>query len=341
MRKEASLEQWKELYELGIELKGLEPWKDFWDMDLIVICPKGRKEPFFCSVMGKGGSCYGISVYSGYEGLKDFEMLTATEITGISSEYAMFEQNNLTCYLGDRDEVPPQQKKVIKELGLSFRGRGQWMYFLSFKRRYMPYTPDEDEVEELIRVYRGLAAAVREYRENDIPVDYESGECFWYIYHEKEQCWKSEIHGLPDDAGTEYPIVELEDEILKKKLQKRPLIDGELQLDFIYLNGGVKESGYDRPINPLLFMAVDGDSGMVITVDMMGPEDDEIDISLNFLVQFIEQYGRIKTVKARNAWIFSALEDLCEYCGINLVSENMPELEEAVENMKGYFDKRP
>lgn len=46
MRKEASLEQWKELYELGIELKGLEPWKDFWDMDLIVICPKGRKEPF-------------------------------------------------------------------------------------------------------------------------------------------------------------------------------------------------------------------------------------------------------------------------------------------------------
>ncbi len=30
MRKEASLEQWKELYEVTLNLKALEPWNYFW-----------------------------------------------------------------------------------------------------------------------------------------------------------------------------------------------------------------------------------------------------------------------------------------------------------------------
>lgn len=339
MRKEAALEQWKELFSLGAELKALEPWKDFWDMDLIVICPESRKEPFFASIMGKGGSCYGISVYKGYEGLQDLEMLAATENGGIAGEYAMLEQTNLTLYLGDREEVPSDQKKVMKELGLKFRGKGEWIYFLSFKRRYVPFTPDAEEVEDLIAAYRGLTAAVNDFRENQIPVDYEKGEYIWSIYNEKEKAWKYEIHGLPDKGSKEYPIVELEDEILKKKLQKRPFVEGELQIDFVYLNQGVKEKGYDRPINPLLFLVVDGDSGMVVTANLLSPDEDEIDVTLSFFVQFIEQCGRIEVVSARNPWVFSALEDLCEYCGIQLVDEEMPEMEEALENMREYFGR--
>lgn len=337
MRKEASPEQWSELYELTAQLKKLEPWKDFWDMDLLVICPNGRKEPFFCSVMGKGGSCYGISVYKGFEDLKDFEMLADAEMTGMSPEYVMYEQNNLTCYWGDREELPTEQKKMIRELGLKFRGRGEWPFFFSFKKRYVPYTPDADEVKDLILVYRGLIAVFQAYREKEVSADYENGEFLWYIYHDKEKQWRYEIHGMPEDAGWDYPLVELEDEILKKKLQKRPAVDGELQVDYVYLNGSVKEERYDRPVNPLAFLVVEGKSGMVVTVDIIKPEENEIDIVLSFFVQFIEQVGRIRTVKARNPWILSALQDLCEYCGIELLNEDMPELEEAVDSMKEYM----
>ena len=341
MRKEATLEQWKELYELCGKLKELKPWEEFWDMDLLVICPEGRKKPYFCSVMGKVGSCYGISVYKGYEGLQDFEMLASTEGGGPSSEYAMFEQTNLTCYWGDREEVPQPQKNIIKNLGLKFRGRGQWPFFLSFKRRFSPYTPDADEVEELNVVYKGLNALLNDFKEHKPAVDYANGEFLWYIYQGPEKGWRQEIHGLPDEAGREYPIVELEDEILKKKLQKKPLIDGELQMDFVYLNGSVREDGYDRPVNPLAFLVVDASSGMVVTVDLLGPDEDEIDSVLNFFVQFIEQYGRIRTVRARNPWVFSALQDLCEYCRSALEAGDMPELDEAVNHMKEYFDGRP
>ena len=35
MRQEASLAEWKALYEIETELKELRPWESFWDMDLI------------------------------------------------------------------------------------------------------------------------------------------------------------------------------------------------------------------------------------------------------------------------------------------------------------------
>lgn len=37
----------------------------------------------------------------------------------------MYDQNCLTLSMGDRDEVPFQQKQIIKELGLKYRGRGK------------------------------------------------------------------------------------------------------------------------------------------------------------------------------------------------------------------------
>ena len=33
----ATLEQWKELYDLAIEITKLKPWNSYWDMDLIAV----------------------------------------------------------------------------------------------------------------------------------------------------------------------------------------------------------------------------------------------------------------------------------------------------------------
>lgn len=37
MRKEATIEQWKELYEVAIRIKEMKPWDKFWDLDIIGI----------------------------------------------------------------------------------------------------------------------------------------------------------------------------------------------------------------------------------------------------------------------------------------------------------------
>ncbi len=171
MREEASSKQWEKLYEVTCNLKALEPWKYFWDTQLIAIFLKDSEEPVFSSIMGCGGNCYGISVYEGLEGLRDFDMIASTEETGIPPDYAMLEQSSLACYFGDREEVPPDQKKIIKELGYKFRGRGEWPFYQSCMPRFVPCTPDAREVEVLTETFQNLFMAVRAMIEERIFVD--------------------------------------------------------------------------------------------------------------------------------------------------------------------------
>ena len=105
MRQEATLTEWKELYEVATRIKELEPWKDLWDMDLIALRFGDDEEPVFMSVLGKGNNCYGLVAYEGYEGLNDFLMLCMHEQMNLSTEYTMYSQTNLTCYWGDRKEL--------------------------------------------------------------------------------------------------------------------------------------------------------------------------------------------------------------------------------------------
>ena len=53
MRKEASINAWKQLYDITLKLDKLEPWNDLGDTQLVTIQLKDREEPVFCSVMGK------------------------------------------------------------------------------------------------------------------------------------------------------------------------------------------------------------------------------------------------------------------------------------------------
>ena len=79
MRKEATIEQWKELYEVATRIKDMKPWNKFWDLDIIGIREGNEEDTTFYSILGHGGDCYGIVVYEGYDGLNDFMMLTMQE----------------------------------------------------------------------------------------------------------------------------------------------------------------------------------------------------------------------------------------------------------------------
>ena len=58
MRKEPTLEQWRELYKLGLKIRDMEPWNDFQDLDIIAMEIPEKKEPYFCSILGAGGQCF-------------------------------------------------------------------------------------------------------------------------------------------------------------------------------------------------------------------------------------------------------------------------------------------
>lgn len=333
MRKEATLDMWKELYEVTANLKSFEPWNYLWDQDLIVIQLGPDAEPVFCSIMGRGGSCYGIAAYVGMEGLQDFYRIVGAENSKLPMEYIMFDQSNLTCYFGDREEVPPEQKKCIKELGLKFRGKGQWAYFVSYKKRYQPYIPDEAEVCLLIEVYKNLCMSLRALLEGRIKIDFAGGACLWRRFNQATELW--DMFGVPlPEVHLDVLQMEVTDTILKQRLKKQPAIEAGILLDLFYMNASIKDEKNERPKNPLMLAAADADTGMMIFFDIIPQDMDEMQAVLQYFIDFVQNHGRMKIIRARNPLIFGALSKLCAECKVKLLEDDLRPLDEFMKELK-------
>ena len=297
MRKEASKNAWKQLYDITLKLDKLEPWNYLGDTQLVTIQLKDREEPVFCSVMGKFSGERGIAVFDGVEGLGDFYMILGSEEGDLPAQYLMDEHTSLTCFWGSMMNVPDEQRKVIDELDIRFKTISDWIYFVSYKKGYKPYQLDEDEVALLIETYENLYMVVEAVRQGELNP-------------------------------------EIEDQGLKDELKDQKQIDLEVILDFTYLPVMVEgEEEGERPKNPLLFMAYDNTDGGVITMDILEEGDDEISRTLGFFISFVQQNGRMKTIKARNPWIFGALEDICEYCSVDLVYDPVEIMDQVIEEV--------
>lgn len=317
MRKEASIEQWKTLYEAGTRIKELKPWEKFWDMDLIGIRYGTEEDIVFFSILGRGGDCYGISVYEGYEGLNSFLMLTMQESMNLAPEYAMFNQRNLACYWGNRDELSEKQRKIIKELGYTYRGKNQWLYFLSFEPGFYPYNMDEEEVLRMSEYLQDLELALRYYDETDMQVDFESGNMFLFSFGKDKKTWNFGEEPLPFTAF-QFGNLLITDEDMLSNLAKAPKCNAVLEADVSVLGASVTDKKYDRPANPALSLLGDANTGTIIKFEMLEPEDDAIVMLAEILIGFIFQFGAPKEIRVSNVIVEAGLEQICNVCGTKL-----------------------
>ena len=317
MRKEASIQEWKDLYQAATKIKELKPWEHFWDMDLIGIQEGNEEDTVFFSVLGRGGGCYGLVAYEGYEGLNDFLMLTMSESMNLSMEYAMFSQHNLTCYWGNRDELSGKQREIIKELGYKYRGKNQWLYFMSYCAGYYPYNYDQDEVQRMTRYLGRLADALEYYKAHDMDGEFENANMYLYSYDRKMGQWGGQIQGLPFTMYRFNNLI-ITDDKLMEELSRAPRNQYILEADISYLGTQVSDKMYERPANPPLCLIVEAASEMILKADMLDPEEDPNVALAENLIGFIMEHGAPKEIRVTNVIMEAVLEHLCEAAGIRL-----------------------
>ncbi len=336
MRKEASLEQWKELYEVATRLKERKPWEKFWDMDLIGIRNGAAEDTVFFSILGRGGECYGITAYRGYDGLNRYLMLVMQERMNLSVDFAMYHQRNLTCYWGNRDELTDKQRKMIKELGYTYRGKNQWLYFMSYEPGYWPYNLDEAEVLRMIGYLRDLETALTHYDQAGMQVDFEGGNMFLLTFDEEKGTWDFGEEPLP---FVEYQVGNLviTDEELLLDLSKVPKGDAVLEADISALGASVTDKKYDRPANPALPLLGDALSKTILKFEMPQPEDDSMMVLAEMVIGFIFQYGSPKEIRVSNEIVEAGLAQICEVCKIKLRRvKRLPGLESFIQGMERF-----
>lgn len=318
MRTEATIEEWKKLYEVATRINEIKPWEYLWDMDIVGILTGDKcEETVFYSVLGRGGSCLGISIYEGYEAFNSFMMLTMQERLNISVEYAMFNQKCMSCYWGAREELSTKQREVIKDLGYKYRGKNNWLYFMSYEPGYYPYNLDRNEVIQLTEHLANFELAFAHYLEKNMQIDFESGNMFSIVFSKNKEQWHFGEEPLPFTSFNFGNLI-ITDEDFLVELKKAPKGNAVLEMEISPFRASVTDEKYDRPANPMLSVIVEASSGMALSCEMNGPEEDSFVSLADSLIDFIYKYGVPREIRVANVIVEAALEQICEICGIKL-----------------------
>ena len=184
---------WKKLYDVANQWKISKPWQKIWSNEWVKI--DLPDDNYYCSIMGKMGDCIGLSIYQGNDGLKDLESLLIEQVDSSVTNYIMHDQTCLVFYLGDRVEVPKQQKEIIKELGLKYRGNGNWPYFLSYKKRFIPDHINDSQAQILVQVMQQLLEITDLYDKKEIDVKFDKDEMI--NAYQKDNQWYYEPIIIP------------------------------------------------------------------------------------------------------------------------------------------------
>jgi hypothetical protein len=331
--KNASLEQWDEFYAVVGNLKNMAPWAYICSDDLIAIALEGGKVSVFCSVMGSANSCYGVSVYEGERGLRDINRCRTLGETVLSPNFVMGDQTCLTLYWGDRSEVPPDQKAVIRQLGYKYRGSGNWPYVLSFESRYAPVTPDARGIEVLTETFKNLCTVTMALAEGQLTPKWTKEKMLVRIYAPETGLWEMGWAPIPEVPDM-MPRVTLKDELLQARLQKAPRCQTKIIMDLVYLNARIVEKRGERPYHPLAFCMLDESAHQILCMEPLRPEGTEVDAVLNGFISFVMQFGRMKQIRARNPWVLASLEELCAMCKIDLLQDALPEVDEIMQDFE-------
>lgn len=323
------MEVWKKLYELSNQFIYLRPWEDFWSSDFIRI-QFSPDEFYYCTIMGKQGTCIGISIYTGDDGYADLCSLSQEYKDEALVRYVMYEQNCFTWYVGNREDVPQKQKEIIKDLGLKYRDHNAWPYFLSFEKQYYPCSIDEKEAKVLVKVLERILDIYWAYRSDQIDVDFDNGEMI--LAKEVKGKWEYVAEACPEMIDKFVPVV-LCDEKLLNDLKKSKHTKNGLIIDLAYLNTVINDKGLKKPANALMFIVVDKKSQMIIHGNILSPKHDEISEVINFLITYILHDGIPETVYIRNPMVFAAVVDICERCNIELRLTSLPMVDSILEEM--------
>lgn len=316
MRKEANLEQWSKLYEVAIMIKELKPWEHLCDVDIITIAIP-NKEPFYCSIMGAGSECYAIGTYIGFDAINNFYNLLDKDDIPADQMIRYQDDNVIMCYFGDREELTNKELKLIKDLGLKFRGKNNWTYFHSFQKGYVPYMLNEEEVLQETEVLQHLYMALKAHLEHGIKVEFDNGNTLMRIYSPEDDLWLN-FEAPIQIPPRQYMIPVLEDEILITQLRKIKASRIEWELDIAHLYTTVNDKKYDRPVSGRICILTDKNNGMVIDQNMLTPMDDDIQAIFNIVIYNIFEHGRPTKIFVRDEEIYYKVEDLCKRTNINL-----------------------
>lgn len=359
-----SLAIWKNLYAAADAFRDIACWEWMSDSELFGVKNPESGEIGYCCVLGALGEIYGLVVYLGSEGLEQHRKIQSGKLHAGSPDFA-YNQSCLTAWFGDRRDLDKTDLRVVKELGLKFRGSDSWPQFRSLLPGYLPWYLTEAEAKFLAlcleqarqvalhfeRDPSWLTAPAKNLYLVRVPAEktaehspspsLSSGQqtLFPEVIESPVYEWNSQwLVPAPLIKATvsPFPIDEVRLQRVKKNSQAHP---GIWEIDAFYTPAPVDEG--NRPFFPYTLLCADQSSGLILGTVLAEPSTWESEFPKTFL-DSVEGHKLLPhELSFRREELRELFGPLANQLGIAVkLTKKLPAVDRAKRELLKFMDKR-
>ena len=315
-----TIDEWNALYKAAENFKKAACWKWMYDNDIFGVQDPETGEIAYCCIMGNAGEHFAISGYLGTEGLDGILKMFSGEVEP-SDPDNMYLQKCLMCSFEDRAALAPEDLKVIKDLGLKFRGRNEWPVFRHYEPGLFPWFLNASQCRFLTRINTQALEVSLRCRESKKILEHKTLYTYLVRVNRKpgsrDSSWEDQYAEI-EPYRPEFVSFHIKDEmrlrrLVSTKLDKRIV----LEADTFFTASPVREKG--RPYYPKVCVLLDHHTGMVISFEMLAYIKKEGYKCIEMLVNFIERNGvkpsKILVTRDETYYLYV---DICKQLDITL-----------------------
>ena len=261
-------DQWLALHAAFRSYCEARPWEQLANEDVLVVNDPLGHFKGYCVALGDGGVAYGLGVYLGDWGLLNYLTTMTSEDEPVGVE-ALERGLALSAVLGDREELADGERKAMRELGLRYRGRGRWPVFRSVIPGHWPWYLSGDEARFLTVALDNVRDVVERIGQGTLDLYAGQGPGEVLTRTLRGGVWRDEWEPLRPPA---LPAEEHQADLdrLQSIGRSTPMGSAVWEVTASYIPTEVQDGRGTRPYMPTLVMVVEGGSGLILTVRMLG-----------------------------------------------------------------------
>jgi hypothetical protein len=267
------LQEWKDLYDAAIRFKKLESWNWMWDSDVFGVQDPDSGEIGYCTILGSLKEVFALAVYMGTAGLQGYQKMQLGEVHPMD---LLFVQNCLMASFEDREYLDKPDLKIIKDLGLKFRGRNAWPLFRRYEPGYAPWFITDHEARFLTLALEQAIEVSLRVRENEHLLEADKGDRRLVRISRKTaggQVEWTDKWMKPKPLDEEKREVPPPDEVRLQKINKSASGRGGVwEVDSFFSPAAVRE-GKTKPFYPYMVLVADHATGIILSFDMTMPDE--------------------------------------------------------------------
>jgi hypothetical protein len=266
-----TLDEFKTLYELSNEIKAMQPWDWIEEWNIFAVQNPETHKLGFVSIMGSNGEHFAVAVYLGEVGYAKFQALLELPPEDFSIADVM-EIPHLQVSFEDRDGLREEDRRIIKQLSLNYRGRNEWPLFRSTRPGFVPWFVDASECRFLIHVLEQTLHVVNRAKKNPSLLMPDKDNRFLLrqpSVSDSSLKWKDSIW---EEPNIDFPEIEVNTNMMAvERLKAIPKTHETLETSIFMVPTPIQEKD-ERPYFPYILLLVDGNQGLIMGHQLLSPQ---------------------------------------------------------------------